>query len=151
MKSLFSIISLSILVSTFSFAQNDVIDKRTSNFNLQKGVAIKGYDPIAFFNTNKATQANGSITHEYNGVKYFFTSTKNLDQFKSTPSKFEPQYGGWCAFHMSVNGARVEANPQHFTTHNGKLYFFASADDKYKWEEKSMETEGNMNWNSIMD
>ncbi len=151
MKSLFSIISFTALVFTFSFAQDNVVVKRTSHFNLEKSIAIKGYDPVVFFNTDKATQANGTITHEYNGVKYFFTSTKNLNQFKTTPSKFEPQYGGWCASHMGIDGSQVESNPQCFTVNDGKLYLFASAKDKNQWEKKSMETEGNNNWNDIMN
>ena len=151
MKSLFSIISFTVFVFTFSFAQDNAAVKRASHFDLQKGIAIKGYDPISFFNTDRAIQANGSIAYEYNGVKYFFTSSKNLNQFKTTPSKFEPQYGGWCALHMSVDGSRVKANPQHFTVHDGKLYFFASAKDKYQWEENSMERKGDTHWSSIMD
>jgi YHS domain-containing protein len=151
MKSLFSILSFSVLLTTLSFSQDNVVTKRTSHFNLQKGIAVKGYDPIVFFKANKATQANGAIACEYNGVKYFFTSTKNLNQFKSTPTRFEPQYGGWCALHMSVDGTQVRANPRHFTVHKGKLYFFASAENKSQWEKNSMEREGNVNWENIMD
>ena len=150
MKPLFVIFTLTILLPTFSVAQ-DKATKRTEYFNLQKGVAIKGYDPIVFFNNDRAVQANGTIVYEYNGVKYFFTSSKNLKQFKTTPSKFEPQYGGWCALNMSESGNRVEANPQYFTIHNGKLYFFSSVKNKYEWEKKSMESDGDNNWNSIMD
>jgi YHS domain-containing protein len=152
MKPLFAVFSFIILLSNFSFSQNEVV-KRTEYFNLQKGIAIKGYDPVEFFNSSKATQANGTIFYEYNGVKYFFTSSKNLLQFKATPSKFEPKYGGWCAFHMSKDASRVAANPQCFTVQDGKLYFFASDSDKKEWIKNNnvKKTEGDLNWASITE
>lgn len=152
MKSLFLIITATILSINFLFAQTNEIERRAENFFLQKGIALKGYDPIAFFNQSRAVQANGTIIYAYNGVKYFFTSSNHLNQFKTTPDKFEPKYGGWCAYHMSKKGNKVAANPQHFSILNGRLYFFDSGDSKYKWENgiKQLKKEADNNWNKFM-
>lgn len=151
MKPLFAIIAFTIFATNLSFAQD--ASKRSENFNLQRGIAIKGYDPIEFFNQDRAVQANGTISYEYNGVKYFFTSTKNLAQFKSTPTKFEPQYGGWCAYNMSKDGSRVAGNPQHFSILDGKLYFFASDNEKMTWlkEKNALKDEADNYWSVVMD
>lgn len=137
------VILLSIVgLSTISFAQSN----RSENFNLQHGIAIKGFDPVTYFATGQPVRANGSIAYTYNGIKYFFASTKNLAQFKTTPGKYEPQYGGWCAYHMGLNGEKVAADPEIYVVHKGKLYFFDSEASKLQWEADEHTPKGDENW-----
>jgi hypothetical protein len=60
----------------------------------------------------------------YDGVNYRFASEQNRQLFKASPSKYEPQYGGWCAYAMGANGEKVEVDPETFKIIDGKLYLF---------------------------
>ncbi len=101
------------------------IDIRKTQFNLEKsGLAIKGYDPVAYFASGKAVDGKKDITTDYEGVTYRFATVDNRDVFKANPGKYEPQYGGWCAYAMGANGQKVEVDPETFKIIDGKLYLY---------------------------
>jgi YHS domain-containing protein len=84
-------------------------------------VILKGYDPVAYFNQGKAVMGNPSITSTYNGATYLFASRQDKAEFDKNPAKFEPQYGGYCAYSMS-RGRRHDIDPKAFRIYKGKLY-----------------------------
>jgi YHS domain-containing protein len=84
-------------------------------------VILKGYDPVAYFNQGKAVMGNPSITSTYNGATYLFASREDKAEFDKNPAKFEPQYGGYCAYSMS-KGKRHDIDPKAFHIYKGKLY-----------------------------
>lgn len=96
--------------------------------NAEHGVALKGYDPVAYFTL--ARPILGSIQHTYSwqGVTYQFTSSENLEQFKAAPERYLPQYGGYCSYAMSLNRL-ADIDPDRWAIVEGKLYlnnnFFA--------------------------
>jgi YHS domain-containing protein len=102
-------------------AQNSL---RTKNFNLEKGLAIQGYDPVNYFTQSKALKGKTQFQYNYEGITYLFASQSNLDLFKKSTEKYEPQYGGWCAYAMGASGEKVEVDPETFKVVNGKLYLF---------------------------
>src|SRR5688500_16766917 len=105
MKTLFSFLILFVTLVIGTSAQQAPV--RKVHFNLENsGLAIQGYDPVAYIVSNKAVEGKSAITTEYNGVTYRFSTTKNRDAFKANPSKYEPQYGGWCAYAMGANGKK---------------------------------------------
>ena len=112
-------------ISFASFAQTDA--KRVSNFNLEKKVAIQGYDPVSYFKLNKALKGDKQFTANYEGVTYFFSTAVNKEVFLKNPSSFEPQFGGWCAYAMGASGEKVQINPETFKIIDGKLYLFYNA------------------------
>ncbi|MFW0737418.1 YHS domain-containing (seleno)protein [Flavobacterium sp. T12S277] len=114
-----------ILFSGFSFAQNDA--KRISQYNLENKVAIQGYDPVGYFNQGKAIKGKKELSASYQGVIYKFSSNENKQEFLKNPSKYEPQYGGWCAYALGSSGEKVEINPETFKIIDGKLYLFYNA------------------------
>lgn len=116
---------LLVLVSVVSFAQND--SKRIVQYNLVNKVAILGYDPVAYFSQGKAVKGKNAVSANYQGVIYKFSSNENKDVFLKNPSKYEPQYGGWCAYAMGSAGEKVEINPETFKITDGKLYLFYNA------------------------
>lgn len=107
-----------------SFAQSE---KRAANFNLEKNIAIQGYDPVAYFKQNKAIKGKKEIASSYQGVVYYFSTAANKEAFAKNPGNYEPQYGGWCAYAMGANGEKVEVNPETFKIVDGKLYLFYNA------------------------
>ena len=106
-----------------TFAQ-DAGTLRKKNFNLDNGIAIKGYDPVAYLTQNKAVKGNKELAVSHQGIVYYFSSAANKETFKANPFKYEPQYGGWCAFAMGDNGEKVSVDPETFKILNGKLYLF---------------------------
>lgn len=121
MKTITAIIILFLSVNS-AFAQTA---KRVKNFNVEKStLAIEGYDPVSYFTTNKATKGKSNIASVYEGITYRFASEQNRAAFKANPAKYEPQFGGWCAYAMGENGEKVSINPETFKIVNGKLYLF---------------------------
>ncbi|XVJ64837.1 MAG: YHS domain-containing protein [Lacibacter sp.] len=146
MKQLF-VISL-LLVSGFAFAQDQL---RVQQFNLEKGVAVKGYDPVAYFTQNKAVKGKAEFAVIHQGVKYYFSSNDNKEEFKKAPAKYEPQYGGWCAYAMGETGEKVDFDPETFKILNGKLYlfynkFFNNTLPKWNKDEVNLKTKADVNW-----
>ena len=97
---------------------------RKKHFNLEDGIAIQGYDPVAYFTANKAIKGKKEFALYHQGATYYFSSAANKDLFKANPSKYEPQYGGWCAYAMGAKGEKVNVDPETFKIMNGKLYLF---------------------------
>ncbi len=97
--------------------------KRIQSFNLEKGLAVQGYDVVAYF-SGKAIKGESSLAVIYQGIRYHFSSTASKEEFKKNPGKYEPQYGGWCAYAMGATGEKVEIDPETFKILNSKLYLF---------------------------
>ena len=114
-----------VLFSILGFSQNAA--KRLQSFNLDKKVAIQGYDPVAYFKQNKAIKGKKEIASTYEGILYYFSSESNKEVFLKNPTNFEPEYGGWCAYAMGDSGEKVTINPETFKIINGKLYLFYNA------------------------
>ncbi len=146
MKHLFLFLLLSFSFS--SFAQD--VQKRNQQFNLENGIAIQGYDPVAYFG-NKALKGSKKISALYQGTTYYFSSENNKNAFQKSPKKYEPQYGGWCAFAMGDYGKKVEINPETFKIVDGKLFLFYNAyfnNTLKSWNEneKNLNAKADKNW-----
>lgn len=146
------LICLLVSISLTGFAQSET--KRTTNFNVEKKVAIYGYDPVAYFKSNKAIKGKEVLAYNYEGIVYHFSSKENRDSFVKNPAGFEPQYGGWCAFAMGDYGKKVEVNPETFKVTEGKLYLFYNAflnNTLKEWnkDEKNLKGKADSNWKKI--
>ena len=115
-----------LLLSLFSMVAigQDAPALRKKQFNLDDNIAISGYDPVAYFKQNKAVKGKKDLAVNNQGVIYYFSSLENKEEFKKTPSHYEPEYGGWCAYAMGANGEKVSIDPATFKIVNGKLYLF---------------------------
>ena len=88
-------------------------------------VALKGYDPVAYFTEGKPVQGNAAHTVVWDDTRWHFASQKNLDLFRADPDRYAPQFGGSCAMRMS-GGEKVDADPKNFLIQDGKLFVFAA-------------------------
>lgn len=93
--------------------------KYFNNLN-DKGVIIDGYDPVAFFTDNKPVQGNENFQTSYQDAIYYFASQEHLDLFKSNPEKYKPQFGGWCAYAVSL-GRVAPINVNTFSIVDNRL------------------------------
>lgn len=151
MKKLILIFGLLFTVTLFS--QNE--DKRLSQFNLEKKVAIQGYDPVAYFTKGIAVKGNKTLAVTYMGVIYYFSSKSNKEMFFKNPGAYEPQYGGWCAYAMGNSGEKVEVDPETFKIIDGKLYLFYNAffnNTLKKWnkDQSALKAKADKNWKAIL-
>jgi YHS domain-containing protein len=116
-----------------------------------RGVAINGYDPVAYFTENRPVEGREAITTEWKGVTWRFSSEANRDAFAANPEKYAPQYGGYCAFAVA-NGSTASSDPGAFTIVNDRLYLNVSAAVRDFW---AKDTAGNIskadaNWPNVL-
>jgi YHS domain-containing protein len=147
------LISGMTLLALSSFAQ-DATSTRKKHFNLDDGIAIDGYDPVAYFKNNKAIKGNKSQAVYFQGATYYFSSAENKETFKKNPAGYEPQYGGWCAYAMGKNGEKVSVDPETFKIINDKLYLFynrAFNNTLKSWNknESTLKSNADANWTKI--
>ncbi len=127
---------------------------RKSHFNVEKSLAIQGYDPVAYFTQNKAVKGNKQFSASADGVIYYFSTAVNKDLFVKDYGKYEPQYGGWCAYAMGATNEKVEIDPQTFKIINGKLYLFYhswvnNTLNKWNKDEANLKTKADKNWSLL--
>lgn len=84
-------------------------------------LAIHGYDPVSYFTEGAPAPGDDAITVVHDGAAYRFTTKKHAEMFKKNPSRYVPQYGGYCAFGVSV-GKKFDGDPRLWTVHDDKLY-----------------------------
>lgn len=96
------------------------------------GVAIQGYDPVAFFTDKQSVKGSPEHTAEYKGSVFHFASPANRDAFTANPVKYAPQYNGFCAF-GTAKGYKAATDPAAFTIVNDKLYLNYNKDIRAQW------------------
>ena len=119
-----------------------------------KRIAIQGYDPVSYFSESKAKKGSKEIAYNYGNAIYYFSSKANMDLFKANPNKYEPQFGGWCAYAMGNSGEKVEIDPKTFKIVGGKLYLFYhtlfnNTLDTWNKNENVLLQQANANWKKI--
>lgn len=127
-----------------------------AQYNLPKGepLAIEGYDPVAYFQQAKAVRGRRELLARYEGVTYSFASAADRDVFITTPEKYLPTYGGWCASAMGAKGTKVEIDPTNFKIKDGRLHLFykglfADALKDWNQHEREWEPAADANWLNI--
>lgn len=145
MKTLF--LSLIALVALSALASaKDLVNLNGS------GVAIKGYDPVAYFTDNKAVKGDAQFQSSANGAIYYFASAEHKATFEADPSKYEPQFGGFCAWAVS-QGYTASIDPNAFQIVDGRLLLQYSLGVR---KDFSRDTAGNLkkadaNWPGIVE
>lgn len=96
------------------------------------GVALHGYDPVAYFTDGKPVKGSAKFSHKAGDATYYFASAKHRDQFAKTPAKYTPQFGGYCAMGTAM-GKKFDVDPQAWKIVDGKLYLNLNKDVQKKW------------------
>jgi YHS domain-containing protein len=105
-----------------------------TELNLRQGVALKGYDPIAYFVDKMPTVGNPAISYQWQGATWLFATDEHREAFKADPAQYAPQYGGYCAFAVS-RGTTADADPNQWAIVDGKLYVNNNAFAKTLWDQ----------------
>ncbi len=101
-------------------------------FLAKDGVAIDGYDPIAYFTQSKPVQGSAQHALEWGGATWHFATAEHRDRFKADPATYAPQYGGYCAWAVA-QGQLAPIDPQAWAIVDGKLYLNFSPGIHAKW------------------
>lgn len=137
------LLGLSLLVYANLFAQQDEI-------YVKDNAAIGGYDVVSYFKDGRPVKGSPEFSVMYKGANWLFSNQTNADLFKATPEKYEPQYGGYCAFGCS-RGYKAKTSPDAWTIVEGKLYLNYNTVVRETWnkDQHAYIKKADANWTDI--
>lgn len=119
--------AIGLLVAVTALAKGPV-----APVNASGSVALKGYDPVAYFEAQSPIKGAKQLTHRWNGAVWRFSSPENRAKFQADPERYAPQFGGYCAYAVSENYT-ADIDPRAWTVRDGKLYLNYSRDVQKIW------------------
>jgi YHS domain-containing protein len=125
----------------------------TSPINVDaQGLALRGYDPVAYFEDGKPTRGAEKLSASYAGARYLFASESHRKLFLENPKKYIPEYGGFCAVGTSF-GEKVDVDPETGTIVSGKLYLNngPKAQEIFDHDTRSTISRANEKWPTVKD
>ena len=147
-----------VVLMVFSLQGSKVFGQDTSvrqkHFNTKRLVGVNGFDPVSYYE-GKPAKGEKEISYKHKGITYLFSSAEHLEAFKSQPDKYEPAYGGWCAYAMGESGDKVKIDPYTYKIKEGKLYLFYNFSktntlDFWNQNEKELQNKADDNWTRIV-
>lgn len=98
------------------------------------GIAINGYDPVAYFTMSKPVSGDMAYSSDWEGVKMLFSSAENKAMFDADPEKYAPKYGGYCAYAVSKGGTAT-TSPDAWTVYEDRLYLNFNTTVRGIWDQ----------------
>lgn len=139
-----------LLGSTSMYAQ----DKKANNID-NSNIALQGYSPVSYLDLGLAQRGNKAFKSTHEKVNYYFTSAEQKATFDKNPSRYLPQYGGFCAF-GAYAGAKFRVDPNKFIVKDGKYFLYLNdveLDAKGLWlnekNHKKLVAKANENWSKL--
>ncbi len=122
-----------LLLGTSAVAAEPPINTlKNGVFGGRTDTAVNGYDTVAYFTLSKPVKGQDTLTFQWMGATWKFSTQAHLDLFKANPDKYAPQYGGYCAYGVAKDSL-VKVEPEQFTVREGKLYLNYNADIQALW------------------
>ncbi|NJN31270.1 MAG: YHS domain-containing protein [Synechococcales cyanobacterium RM1_1_8] len=117
----------------------------------EKGIAIRGADPVAYFMAAAYVPGSSEFTHDWQGATWQFSSAENRDAFAANPEAYAPQYGGFCAYAVS-QGSTAPVEPEAWKIVDGKLYLNLNKKIQQRWEQDipGYIASANQNWPGVL-
>jgi len=101
-------------------------------FTDRSGLAIRGFDPVAYFDEGRPVSGAELHEHRWRGAVWRFATEAHRDAFAADPERFAPQYGGYCAYAMSL-GKKAPIDPEAWDVVDGRLYLNKSPGVREDW------------------
>ena len=118
------LIATTTLVAEVSLHQHEVTTQvRQSEFSLKRCVILEGYDVVSYHQQTGPKKGKSRLSTEYKGVIYYFTNEANKAAFLADPQRYEPLYGGWCAYAM-LEGDKTKVDPETYKIVDEHLLVF---------------------------
>ncbi len=142
----------SLICATGAAAESPAVNTSQGLTLTGPPLAIRGYDAVAYFTDGQPTLGSAEHAVAHDGATYRFASSENLRTFQKDPKRYAPQFGGFCAFGVSV-GAKFDGDPSLWKIVDGKLYLNLNRDIQGNWLK---DLDGNIrkadrNWSKIRD
>lgn len=144
------LVLFALIIGTSLSAQ----DKKANNID-NSNIALVGYSPVSYLDLQLAQRGNKDYKSEHEKVVYYFTSSEQKATFDKNPTKYLPQYGGYCAF-GTYAGAKFRVDPNKFLVKDGKYYLFLNnveLDALHLWmaenNHKKLKSTADKNWISL--
>lgn len=114
-------------------------------------LALKGYDPVAYFTEARATPGDSRFQYAWDGAIYRFASAAHRDMFMADPDRYLPQYGNLCTASLA-NGRRYTPDPRNWLVHEGRLYLFGQPAGKLAMsaDPSAMKAKADANWITLV-
>ncbi|MDF0708254.1 YHS domain-containing (seleno)protein [Flagellimonas okinawensis] len=141
-------------IGLFLIGMGSLVAQSHSYNTDESTIALDGYSPVSYIDENMAQLGKKSFKATYDGLTYFFVNQDQQKKFQSNPKKYIPQYGGWCAYAVSL-GYKYRPNPKSFRVVDDKLYLFTvnvEAEFVKAWEKEGKEKhilQGDKNWKTL--
>jgi YHS domain-containing protein len=118
----------------------------------ENGVALDGQDVVAYFTQSALVEGSPKYSSRWQGTQWLFSSAAHRDMFSKNPTKYAPQYGGYCA-KAAAGGVLATTVPTAWEVRDGKLYLNYSADAQKEWKINTSEkiVKANANWPKILN
>lgn len=115
------------------------------------GLALDGYDAVAYFTVGKPVKGSADWAHEHGGATWRFSSSEHRDLFVADPERYAPQFGGYCAWAVA-NGYTADIDPEAFAVVDGKLFLNYNRSIQKKWEadRAALIGKANENWPKLL-
>lgn len=123
-RKLFSELNIWLALLLFVFVVGATPSARAAE---DKPIALKGYDPVAYFTLSRAARGDARFQMEWDGAVYRFLSARHLELFKADPDRYLPQFGNLCTASLA-SGKRRIPDPRYWLVHQGHLFLFAHPD-----------------------
>ena len=141
------------LVSAGGVAAQDAATLHRTHNLLGESIGAAGFDPVSYFPEGGGIPEKGLIkfAFQHEGVTYRFVSQDHVDRFKADPERYEPRFGGWCAWAVGQLGKRVDVDPESYLIRDGHLYLFyrdKELDTRSLWlkNETELRQKAETNW-----
>jgi hypothetical protein len=121
LRSLVTLLAVVSMLASAAPAGADASAAPIAAANAPDGLALRGYDPVAYFTDAKPRRGLPELTATHDGATYRFTSAEHRNRFLADPARYVPQYGGYCAFAMSIDRI-ADADPERWVIVNDKLH-----------------------------
>ena len=116
-------------------------------------LSISGYDPVAYFTDGKPVQGKSEIEYLWHKLRWRFASPAHRDLFAKEPDPYTPQYDGYCAMGVALDGAKDTVDPEAWTIVDGKLYLTHMSQAMNYWRQKPADyiKQADANWAAVKD
>ena len=125
------VVVIAAAVGAFSLRRGDGVEPVNKD---AAGLALRGYDAVAYFREGAPAEGRAEFAHEWNGARWLFKSAENRDAFAREPEAYAPQYGGYCSYAVA-HGYTADADPQAWKIVGGRLYLNYNVEVRGLWEQ----------------
>ena len=145
-KSFLGGIALSVALATSALAAGVDINASST------GLAMQGYDPVAYFNAGEPTKGSYKVTSSFDDATYWFATEENKALFEANPEAYIPAYGGYCASGAAM-GFKFDGDPNQWKIVDDVLYLNLSKDIQERWAQDipGFIEKADVNWDNIED